>query len=199
MFRKSPDGLVHEILSSSAYKEFQRDAVLYSDGDACPGTGFFLSGEIRVFKIGESGREITLYDVFPGETCILNASCILSHQGYPANAVALRDSDVLFISSEIFRKLVAEYEEMRQFIFSLFSQRFVEIMELLEEVAFGKMDKRLSDYLIQKSENGVLLSTHQQIANELGTSREVVSRLLKDFERHGSISLSRNTIEIRNL
>jgi len=199
MFRKSPDELVQSILSLSIYKEFSRDAVFYSDGDACPGTGLFLSGELRVFKTGESGREITLYDVYPGETCILNASCILSRGEYPANAVALRDGDVLFVPSDVFRELVARYEDIRQFIFALFSQRFVEVMELLEEVAFGKMDRRLTDYLIEKSENSVLKSTHQQIANDLGTSREVISRLLKDFERQGAIVLSRNMIEIMNL
>lgn len=199
VFRKDPDDLVERILSSSVQKQFSKDDVFYSDGDACPGIGLFLSGEVRVFKTGESGREITLYDVFPGETCILNASCILSQKGYPANAVAMQDGEVLFVPAKVFQHLVTGFDAMRQFIFSLFNQRFVEVMELLEEVAFGKMDRRLSDYLVEKSGDGVLNSTHQQIANELGTSREVVSRLLKDLERRGAIRLSRNMIQLKSL
>lgn len=198
-FRKGSDGLVDKILSSSVQKRFSRDDVFYSDGDVCAGIGLFLSGEVRVFKTGESGREITLYDVFPGETCILNASCILSHKGYPANAVALKDGEVLLVPAKVFQELIAGFDAMRQFIFSLFSQRFVEIMELLEEVAFGKMDRRLCDYLVEKSGDGILNSTHQQIANDLGTSREVVSRLLKDLERQGAIQLSRNMIQLKSL
>jgi CRP/FNR family transcriptional regulator len=88
---------------------------------------------------------------------------------------------------------------MRSFIFSLFSRRFTAIMELIEEVAFGKMDKRLKEYLVEKSENSVLNSTHQQIANDLGTSREVISRLLKDFEKRNKVVLARNKIHIKSL
>lgn len=199
VFRKSPDDLVNDILSSSVQKQFVKDDVIYSDGDPCAGIGLFLSGEVRVFKTGASGREITLYDVFPGETCILNASCILSQKGYPANAIAMQEGEALLVPAKVFRELIAGYDAMRQFIFSLFNQRFVEVMELLEEVAFGKMDRRVSDYLIEKSENSILNSTHQQIANDLGTSREVVSRLLKDLERRGAIQLSRNMIQIKSL
>ncbi len=142
-----------------------------------------------MYKIGEGGREIKLYEIFPGETFILNASCILSRGNYPANAVAVTDGAVLFIPEKEFRRLISAHEPMRNFIFSLFSRRFAAIMELIEEVAFGKMDKRLNEYLIEKSENNILDSTHQQIANDLGTSREVVSRLLKDLEKKGKVSV----------
>ncbi|UCG78604.1 MAG: Crp/Fnr family transcriptional regulator [Nitrospirota bacterium] len=198
-FKKSPDGLVDEILSSAVYKKFSKDTSFYSDGDACEGIGLFLSGEVRVFKIGESGREITLYEIFPGETCILNASCILSKGSYPANAVAVTEGEVLFISGSDFRRLIARHDDMRAFVFSIFSRRFFAIMELIEEVAFGKLDKRLINYLIEKAANDEIEATHQQIANDLGTSREVISRLLKDFERKGSLVLSRGTIRIKDL
>jgi CRP/FNR family transcriptional regulator len=199
IFKNSRDGLIDEILSSSVYKEFRESTNFYADGDACPGIGLFLKGEVRVYKIGEGGREITLYEIFPGETCILNASCILSRGHYPANAVAVTDGAVLFIPEKEFRRLVSEHESMRNFIFSLFSQRFTTIMELIEEVAFGKMDKRLNEYLIEKSENNVLDVTHQQIANDLGTSREVVSRLLKDLEKKDRVDLARHKIYLKNL
>ena len=188
--------MIETILSTSSHQSFSCKSQLYLEGDKCPGIAFLLSGEIRVYKIGETGREITLYDIFPGETCILNASCILSHQNYPANAMGLIEGTMLYLPESVFQTLMANHQEMRTFIFSLFSRRYHEIIELIEEVTFGKLGDRLEDYLIEKAENDELRTTHQYIANDLGTSREVVSRLLKDFERQGKIILSRNHIQL---
>jgi CRP/FNR family transcriptional regulator len=196
MFRNAPAGLVEGILSVCRQQTVPAGKQIYAEGDACSAIAFVLSGEIRVFKVGETGREITLYEIGPGETCILNASCILSGQSYPANAVAATDVDMLLIPSTAFRRLVDEHEEMRDFVFTLLSRRLSGVMELVEEVAFGRLDERLMDYLVEKSENNVLETTHQKIANDLGTSREVVSRLLKDFERRNEVRLSRNSITL---
>jgi CRP/FNR family transcriptional regulator len=196
VFRQKDGVLLDKIMSDASYRTFSENDQIYMQGDRCSGIAFLLSGEIRVFKISEGGREITLYQIFPGETCILNASCILSHQLYPANATAMADGTMLYLPQKVFLGLMAEFEAMRAFIFSLFSQRFNEIIELIEAVTFGRMDIRLKDYLVEKSENHQLQTTHQKIANDLGTSREVVSRLLKDFERHGQLNLGRNRIEI---
>ncbi len=195
-FKKSSDGLVNGLLSVSQRKTVPAGSQLYAEGDACSGIAFVLSGEIRVYKIGQTGREITLYEIGPGETCILNASCILSGTSYPAHAVTLAETNLLIVPSEIFRRLVREHETMRDFVFTLLSRRLSGVMELVEEVAFGRMDERLHEYLIEKSGNNRLEATHQKIANDLGTSREVVSRLLKDFERRGQVSLSRNVITL---
>ncbi len=169
------------------------------EGDSCEGIGFLLHGQIRVYKTGASGREITLYEIFPGETCILNASCILSNRDYPATAIATEESVFHYINRSVFQKLVARYEPMRAFIFSLFSRRLGEIIELVEAVTFGKLNTRLEDYLIEKSENGEVHTTHQMIANELGTSREVITRLLKDFERQGKVLVERNRVRLLDL
>ncbi len=194
--RKAPAGLVEELLSVSIRQTVPAGKQIYAEGDACSAIAFVLSGDIRVFKLGETGREITLYEIGPGETCILNASCILSGRTYPANAVAITDVDMLLIPSAAFRRLVDEHEAMRDFVFTLLSLRLSAVMELVEEVAFGRMDQRLMEYLVEKSENSVLGTTHQKIANDLGTSREVVSRLLKDFERKQEVRLSRNSITL---
>ncbi len=196
VFRSAPGGLVEGLLSVSRQQAMPAGKQIYTEGDACQAIAFVLSGEIRVFKIGETGREITLYEIGPGETCILNASCILAGQSYPANAVSLTDVDMLLVPSAAFRRLVDEHESMRDFVFGLLSRRLSGVMELVEEVAFGRMDERLMEYLVEKSENNVLETTHQKIANDLGTSREVVSRLLKDFERKGEVRLSRNSITL---
>jgi CRP/FNR family transcriptional regulator len=196
VFQKSPKELVEAILASGRLVAFKGKAVLYSEGDGCQGIGFLMSGEVRVFKTGVRGREITLYEVFPGETCILNASCILAGISYPANAAALSDGEALFIPEAVFRRLISEHEDLRKFIFRLFSNRLASIVELIEEVVFAKMDERLENYLLEKSENDRLFFSHQKIADDLGTSREVVSRLLKDFEKKGKVRLGRNLIEI---
>lgn len=193
-FRSASPEVVDRILEASAVKTIPKDTTLYREGDSCGGIGFVLSGQIRVYRIGESGREITLYEIDPGETCILNASCLLSRADYPALAETTTDVELLMVPGDLFRRLVEEEPVMRSFVLSLFSDRLGAIMELVEEVAFGRMDRRLSDFIVEKAEDGILPMTHQAIANELGTSREVVSRLLKDLERKGKVRLSRNEI-----
>ncbi|MHC1742772.1 MAG: Crp/Fnr family transcriptional regulator [Syntrophobacteraceae bacterium] len=198
-FRKTEGRLAEEILLGSVYKELPARASLYTEGDSCQGIGFVLAGEIRVFKVGQETKEVTLYEIFPGETCILNASCILSNTRYPADAMTLTDVKMLFMPAGGFLHLMARHAELRAYIFQFLSQRLAEIIELLEEVTFGRLDLRLTDYLIQKAENGLLVTTHQNIANDLGSSREVISRLLKDFERKGKLTVSRNRIQLLDL
>jgi CRP/FNR family transcriptional regulator len=170
--------------------------LIYTEGDACSAIAFLLSGEIRVYKSAEGGREITLYEIGRGETCILNAACILSHTTYPANAVSTKEGSMLLVPADHFRGLMDTTMEIRHFVFEIMSRRLTTVMALVEEVAFGRMDIRLKEYLSEKAEHGVLKSTHQKIADDLGTSREVVSRLLKDLERKGLVALLRNEITL---
>jgi len=198
-FRKGPRDLLQALVSAGTQRIIPGGSQIYREGDACSGIAFLLAGEIRVYKIGQTGREITLYEIGPGETCILNASCILSGRTYPAHALALTDLTVLLVPAEVFQELVKQHETMREFVFALLSERLTGVMELVEEIAFSRVDERLKDYLIERSADGRLDATHQKIANDLGTSREVVSRLLKDLERRGGVRLSRSTITLRNL
>lgn len=184
------------VLAGLPVKKVPAETLVYSEGDRCEAISFVLSGGIRVFKTGESGREITLYEIGPGETCILNASCILAGRDYPANAVVTEDLEALVLPAPEFRSLMQESSEFRGFIFSVLSGRLAEVMALVEEVAFGKMDRRVLDYVREKAAGGAFSATHQAIANDLGTSREVVSRILKDFERRGVLCLSRNSIRL---
>lgn len=157
---------------------------------------FIFEGEIRVFKCSDTGREITLYEIGPGETCILNASSILAGMKYPAEATTLTGVRALMIPAEIFRELVHDYAFARSFVFNQLSQRVVLVFELLEDVVFGKLDRRLMDYLIEKNENNKIFTTHKIIARNLGSSREVITRLLKDMERNGLIKTGRGSIEL---
>ncbi len=195
-FRRSPGELAGNILSVASFRSFPAGALIYAEGDACSAIAFLISGELRVYKTGEGGREITLYEIGRGETCILNASCILADTPYPAHAVATEEGEMLLIPAGDFRGLMERFEDMRRFVFEIMSRRLTSVMALVEEVAFGKMDRRLTDYLAEKAKDGVVLSSHQKIAGDLGTSREVVSRLLKDMERRGTVALARNRITL---
>jgi CRP/FNR family transcriptional regulator len=196
-FRNGPNDLLETILNASTHRKINKGMLLYTEGDTCNGIGFFLKGEVRVFKSGESGREITLYELFPGDTCILNASSILSNSYYPANAQCLSDISLLLLPKKIFLELFTKYDVMRTYIFTILSRRLSAVIEMVEEVAFGKLDIRIKDYLVEKAENDVVNLTHQQIANDLGSSREVISRMLKEFENKDEVILHRKKIEIK--
>ena len=196
-FRRGPIELVDDILAASSYKRAPGRQILKREGSNLSDFIFLLSGEERVYKANEAGREITLYEMGPGDICALHASCLLSGSKLPAFTESLTDVEMLVISSADFHDLMARYEEMRSFVFSRISKSLVSIMSLISEVSFERLDKRLSDYLVEKSENYRVKTTHIKIANDLGTSREVVSRLLKTFERQGMVNLSRNIIELK--
>jgi CRP/FNR family transcriptional regulator len=195
-FRTCPDAVVDGLLASMKQHHFQKGEMVFREKDICTVLGFVLSGDIRVYMLDEEGREITLYDVLPGETCILNVACILASLPYPARAMMVEEGDAYLIHAADFRRLVDEHAEMRAFVHSGLGGRLISMMRLVEEVAFRRLDERLRHYLAEKNEDGVLNTTHQRIANELGTSREVISRLLGEFERKGAVSLSRNRIEV---
>ena len=173
------------------------------EGDSCAHFAIVVSGKLRVFKLSESGHEITLYHVGPGEACPLNVSCILSDRPVPAMARVEEAVEAVIVPSATFRGWIAEHEALRTFVFQMFSTRLTEVMSLVEEVAFRRMDQRLArklaDLLAEDgASRGSVGITHADIAADLGTAREVVSRLLKEFERLGAISLSRGKILLRD-
>jgi CRP/FNR family transcriptional regulator len=195
-FRNGPEKLVENILFLSSHAFASRDTLMQFEGQHFRNFELILSGEKRIYKVNPSGREITLYEIGRGEACILNAACVLSNTLSSVNAMAMTDVSYLTIPAEDFKNLLSIYEEMRTFVFGAISQRLVSILELISEVVFTKMDERLFDYLVEKSQDSTLSITHQQIANDLGTAREVVSRLLKDFEKEGKITISRGLIRL---
>jgi len=191
---------------SQLAREFQQAASLiripagrdiFVEGDRVDGIALLISGVVRVYKIGDTGREITLYRFGLGESCILTANAILSDKSFPAIASVEQDAEAVMIPNETFRDWVRRYDLWRDFVFDLLSQRLSSMIVIVDEVAFQRMDVRVASWLLKqaKVQNPIRI-THQQIAGELGSSREVISRLLEDFVSAGLIRSGRGTVEI---
>ncbi len=173
----------------------------FRSGDRCDHYLFLLSGRIRVQMVAESGREIVLYRIGAGETCVLTTACLMSGEDYPAEACSETEHDVLMLPRSAFRALLDHSPAFRDFVFRAYGQRIASLMALIEEVMFRRFDVRLARWLLERTEaeGRHLPVTHQQIAQELGSAREVVSRQLKDFERRGWLALGRGAIEVAQL
>lgn len=169
--------------------------VLFRDGDACAGYVLVLDGSVRVQKMDPNGREIVLYRVEPQQTCMLTTSCLLGGTAYPAEGVAETRTHLAMLPAGAFDRAIAESAAFRRFVLAAISQRIADLMLLIEDVAFGRMDMRLARLLLRRADAaGMLAATHQGLAVELGTAREVVSRLLKDFESRGLVHLGRGEV-----
>ncbi|HEX8993420.1 MAG TPA: Crp/Fnr family transcriptional regulator [Anaerolineales bacterium] len=170
---------------------------IFVEGDAVQSIALIISGNVRVYKIGEQGREITLYRFGLGESCILTANAILNQQTFPAVALVESEAEAIMIPADTFRDWIRRYDEWRNFLFDLLSQRLASVMAIVDEVVFHRMDARVAALLLRRADQGSLIQmTHQEIAAELGSSREVISRILEGFDSAGLISSSRGQVEI---
>jgi CRP/FNR family transcriptional regulator len=171
----------------------------FREHEGCGRIGFVVRGSIRVFKEHESGRAITLYRLGPGDSCILSMSCALSNPIHQASAIAEEETEILTVPTDAFRSLMESSHDARDYVFSMFATRLTDILMLLEEVVFRRMDERLAAILLERSahENGnVIHATHEQLAEEAGTAREVVTRVLREFSHHNYVKLARGQVEI---
>jgi CRP/FNR family transcriptional regulator, anaerobic regulatory protein len=189
--------MVHEFQQSASFAKIPAGKDVFLEGDRVDGIALLISGVVRVYKIGETGRQITLYRFGNGQSCILTANAILSQKTFPAVATVEKDAEAAMIPADIFRNWVSKYDLWREFVFDLLSQRLSSVMEIIDEVAFRRMDSRLAAMLLTRSQvQNPLRMTHQEIAAELGSSREVISRLLEDFSERGFVSASRGEVEV---
>jgi len=173
---------------------------IFRPGDACENYFMVVEGSVRVQKVAENGREIVLYRVESGETCVLTTSCLLASERYPAEGVTETEVSARALPLSSFHALLSSSEPFRRFVFGSFGARMAELMTLVEAVAFGRMDSRLAQRLLALGGSaGCIQITHQQLAAELGSAREVVSRLLKEFEHRGWIALERGQIMVRDI
>ena len=185
------------LLRPEALLQLPENTELFAEHQPCRGFPLVLEGSIRVIKQSANGRELMLYRVKPGGSCIISSSCLLGKTQYNARGITETAIKLLVLPLPLFSTLITENTAFRDFVFHLFSERISNLMELVEEVAFTRLDQRLAKQLISRSDN-VLNITHQQLANELGSVREIVSRLLKGFAAQGLVDLSREQIQILN-
>jgi CRP/FNR family transcriptional regulator len=173
---------------------------VFVEGQQVDAIPVLLSGVVRVYQIGETGREVTLYRFRPGESCVLTATAILTRQSFPAIATVEQDAQAVMIPAATFREWVAAYELWHAFFVGLVAQRLASVLTLVDEVAFRRLDQRVAALLARRARHAnPVLTTHQEIAAELGSAREAVSRVLEDLAAKGYISAGRGRIEVTNL
>jgi CRP/FNR family transcriptional regulator, anaerobic regulatory protein len=189
--------LAREFQGSAFFARLPAGRDVFVEGDQAEAIALLISGVVRVYKIGETGREITLYRFGQGESCILTTNAILSQKSFPAIATVEKEAEAVMIPATVFRDWVRRYDLWREFVFDLLSDRLSTVMAVVEEVVFQRMDRRVASLLLSKAQlNRPIQITHQEIAAELGSSREVISRILEDFSRLGLIESGRGTIAI---
>jgi CRP/FNR family transcriptional regulator len=167
---------------------------VFNVGDGCTALPLLAAGSVRVFKPLATGRALPLYKLGPGELCVVSISCLLGDVVYPAAARAAGEVIGAALPKALFRTLVDEDPAFRHEVFGVFAARFCSLMSLIEEMAMTRLDERLADLLV--SRGPVILATHQALADELGTAREVVSRILEHFEDNGLVRLRRARVDV---
>ena len=193
----SGDGVVAQVIRLARRVTLPPGATVFRQGSACEQYLLVIDGSVRVLMLTDAGHEVVLYRVRPGESCILTTSCLLGGVPYPADGVTETSVSALAIESGEFKRALGESPDFRAFVFRNIGERLAEVIGRLTDIAFGSIDRRLATALLQghQSRQPVAL-THQALAVELGTAREVISRHLKRFEQQGWVSLGRSQIDL---
>ncbi|MCK4834554.1 MAG: Crp/Fnr family transcriptional regulator [Gammaproteobacteria bacterium] len=196
---KTADDTVRLLFDNASVISLPEDSTVFHQGDACSNYLIILDGKVKVFTRAENGREILLYRLFTGDACVLTTSCLFGKKNYPAEGKTETPVTALAIPATQFNNALQQSTTFREMVFSAFSSHLSDLITLVEEVAFGKIDVRLAKHLLsQCDDDNTLVSTHQNIATELGSAREVISRQLKELESKDYIIINRGNIKIVN-
>ena len=188
-----------EILRAVATREFKKGTVIYDGTTGCTGFIVVESGQLRGFIVSEEGREVSIYRLFERDICLLSASCILNSIQFDIAIETERDSRVWIIPPELFQRIMKESAPLANYVSEIMQQRLSDVMWLIEQILWKRLDKRIASFLLEESaleESLKLTTTHEQIARHLGTAREVVTRMLRNFQSEGLVKVSRGSIEI---
>ena len=197
-FKSSPQ-IVEKLNEYGNSKTFAEGDVIQRENAYIKSIPIVTKGSIRVMRMNDDGHELLLYYIKAGESCIMSFLGGMHHDTSKVKAIAEEETEILFIPVDKVSLLIKEYPEWLDYIFRLYHKRFEELLEVVNAVAFKKMDERLLNFIKKKCEltkSHTLYVTHEQLANELGTARVVVSRLLKQMEETGLVSLGRNKISL---
>jgi len=196
---KMPE-LKKEIEDISSIMKFEAGTVILREGAYVKVIPLMLHGLAKVFKEEENGHEVLLYYIKPGESCVMSLTTLVRNETSKVKAVIEEDSEVVIIPSDKALRIAQKYSEWNEFIFELFNHKFDELLNVIKILTFSNKDTRLLEYLkkeVQLKGNTTLKTTHQHIADDLGSSREVISRLLKKLEHEGVLTLKQG--ESKNL
>ena len=198
-FADAPPELWAELQEHGSGAHLPANRFLRMAGESCEYFPIVLSGEIRVFAMGEAGREVTLYDIGLGESCILTASCILNGEHFPAFAKTRTAAQLVLVPSSKVPGWFDRFAPWRTYLLKLVSRRLGHVIEVVEQVTFVSMSRRVTRHLLSlAAPRDRVETTHGEIAAELGTAREVVSRTLKALESEGLVALGRGFVEIQD-
>lgn len=187
------------LISASVIRSFRRGEMLHNASAGCMGLILVISGQIRVFTISDSGREITMYRLFERDICLFSASCMMNSIQFDMNLMAEKDTEVLVIPADVYKSIMEVSPSLANYTNEVMASRFSDVMWLIDQVMWKSFDKRLADFLLNEANiegTNILHITHEAIGNHLGNPREVVTRMLKYFAGEGLVKLSRGVIEI---
>jgi CRP/FNR family transcriptional regulator len=188
-----------ELLNATQFNRLREGDIAYHQGQTCHNYVMCVEGQTRVFKTSESGREIMLYQVGPGETCVLTTSCLIAGNPFPAESTAQADVLLAALPANVFHRLMISSPKFRHYVLGNYGDLLSSLIMLVDEVAFASLDLRLARRLLAEANgNGIVSKTHQQLALDLGSVREVISRYLSEWERMGWVRSSRGSIEVLN-
>ncbi|MCD2491365.1 Crp/Fnr family transcriptional regulator [Lacrimispora sp. NSJ-141] len=189
-----------EILAAScSIVQFEKETLIHRNDEMCIGMLLVLSGQIRTYILSDDGREVTLYRLFKGDTCILSASCVLDAVVFDVLIESVEPTEALLVPLPAFHQLMTQNVYVELFAYKLSTERFSDVMWTVQQILFMGADKRLAIFLwdeVAKTGEDTVSYTHDQIARYIGSAREVVSRMLKYFSGEGIVSLSRGKIRI---
>lgn len=177
--------------------EVPAGAALFEEHSPCAGFPLVLGGAVEVHKQAANGRRLRLYSVLPGESCVITQACLLGQVAYSVRGVTRVPSRLRVLPASLFDALLAQHPPFRRFVFGLFAERMAELMMLVEEVAFQRLDQRLARLLVERGP--LLKTTHQALADDLGSVREIVTRLLREFADEKLLALRRECIEVLDI
>ena len=187
---------------SSSIRVCEKDEMIFGLGGSCPGMIYVIDGSIRVFILSEEGREVTLFRVEEGESCILSASCVLSQISFETHMVATEKTRILTVGAGAYEKLMNSNLALRCFTYELAAERFSSVVCVMEQILFARFDRRLAGFLIrefEKSGNPEIRMTQEEMAREVSSAREVVARMLKQFSSDGLIESRRGSVILRDI
>ncbi|UWQ17925.1 Crp/Fnr family transcriptional regulator [Jannaschia sp. M317] len=195
--RTLPRAVRDRLLQVAQVRSYPKGQQVFGPQNVPDSLLFLFEGTIRVSQTSENGRDIVLYRVDAGESCVLTTACMLAEEAYNAEGVAETDIIAVVLPRLSFDALVAEEPAFRSFVFAAYSRRLIDLLRVVDDVAFGRIDVRLADRLLALvGGDKEIAATHAQIASELGTAREVISRVLHDFQKRGFIAQSRGRIAV---